>query len=96
MDFNDLFTTSVKDVIKYTQKQYLSPYIFLDIQLFDNEGNRIKSKIDWDTLIVETVDDTKEYQKIIIAIYLDNSYMNEALVTMNNSANSRLNESKTQ
>lgn len=96
MDFNDLFTTSVKDVIKYTQMQYLSPYIFLDIQLFDNEGNRIKSKIDWDTLIVETVDATKEYQKIIIAIYLDNSYMNEALVTMNNSANSRLNESKTQ
>ena len=96
MDFNDLFTTSVKDVIKYTQMQYLSPYIFLDIQLFDNEGNRIKSKIDWDTLIVETVDDTKEYQKIIIAIYIDNSYMNEALVTMNNSTNSRLNESKTQ
>lgn len=96
MDFNDLFTSSIKDVIKYTQKQFLSPYIFLDIQLFDPDQNKIKCKIDWDTLTVETVDETKEYQKIIIAIYMDNTFANEAIVTMNNASSSRINKSETQ
>lgn len=96
MDFNDLFTSSIKDVIKYTQKQFLSPYIFLDIQLFDPGQNKIKCKIDWDSLTVETVDETKEYQKIIIAIYMDNTFANEAIVTMNNASSSRINKSETQ
>ena len=96
MDFNDLFTSSIKDVIKYTQKQFLSPYIFLDIQLFDPDQNKIKCKIDWDSLSVETVDETKEYQKIIIAIYMDNTFANEAIVTMNNASSSRINKSETQ
>lgn len=96
MDFNDLFTSSIKDVIKYTQKQFLSPYIFLDIQLFDPDQNKIKYKIDWDSLTVETVDETKEYQKIIIAIYMDNTFANEAIVTMNNASSSRINKSETQ
>lgn len=96
MDFNDLFTSSIKDVIKYTQKQFLSPYIFLDIQLFDPDQNKIKCKIDWDSLTVETVDETKEYQKIIIAIYMDNTFANEAIVTMNNASSSRINKSETQ
>ena len=96
MDFNDLFTDSVKEVIKYTRDQYLSPYIFLDIKLLDPDGVVIKSKIDWDTLIVESADDSKEYKKILIAIYVDNTYMNETVVTMNNSANQRLNKSITQ
>ena len=96
MDFNDLFTASIKDVIKYTQKQFLSPYIFLDIQLFDPDQNKIKCKIDWDSLTVETVDETKEYQKIIIAIYMDNTFVNEAIVTMNNASSSRINKSETQ
>lgn len=96
MDFNDLFTSSIKDVIKYTQKQFLSPYIFLDIQLFDPDQNKIKCKIDWDTLTVETVDEIKEYQKIIIAIYMDNTFANEAIVTMNNASSSRINKSETQ
>ena len=96
MDFNDLFTSSIKDVIKYTQKQFLSPYIFLDIQLFDPGQNKIKCKIDWDSLTVETVDETKEYQKIIIAIYMDNTFVNEAIVTMNNASSSRINKSETQ
>lgn len=96
MDFNDLFTSSIKDVIKYTQKQFLSPYIFLDIQLFDPDQNKIKCKIDWDILTVETVDETKEYQKIIIAIYMDNTFANEAIVTMNNASSSRINKSETQ
>lgn len=96
MDFNDLFTSSIKDVIKYTQKQFLSPYIFLDIQLFDPDQNKIECKIDWDSLTVETVDETKEYQKIIIAIYMDNTFANEAIVTMNNASSSRINKSETQ
>ena len=95
MDFTDLFTISISEVIKYTKEQFISPNIFIDIHLFDIDGNRLESKIDWDTLMVEVVEE-KKYQKIIIGIYVDNNYLNETIVTMNNSANVRINKSETQ
>lgn len=96
MDFNDLFDVTVREVMEYTKKQFLSPYIFIDIKIYTPEGDILKSKIDWDTLIVETLESEKEYQKVAIAVYIDNTYLNETIVTMNNSSNSRLNTSKTQ
>lgn len=95
MDFTDLFTVSISEVIKYTKEQFISPNIFIDIHLFDIDGNRLESKIDWNTLMVEVVEE-KKYQKIIIGIYVDNNYLNETIVTMNNSANIRMNKSETQ
>ena len=97
IDFNSLFTQTLKDVIKYTREQFLSPYIFIDIDLYDVDGVKIKSKIDWNTLIVDTDDDPdRQYQKIAIGVYIDNTYLNESVVTMNNSSSSRMNRSKTQ
>ena len=97
IDFNSLFTQTIKDVIEYTKEQFLSPYIFIDIDLYDVDGVKIKSKIDWDTLIVDTDDDPdRQYQKIAIGVYIDNTYLNESVVTMNNSSSSRMNRSKTQ
>ena len=95
MDFTELFTVTLTEVIDYTKKQFLSPSIFVDIKLFDNDGNPIPADIDWDTLKVRTNDKNK-YQKIIIGVYIDGNYLNESIVTMNNSANSRLNTSETQ
>lgn len=97
IDFSTLFSTTIQEVIKYTKKQFLSPYIFIDIDLFDVDGIKIKSKIDWDTLIVDTDDDpNRKYEKIAIGIYIDNSYVNEAMTTMNNYSSGRLNVSETQ
>ena len=95
MDFNEVFTTSIKEVIEYTKKQFLSPSMFVDIKLFNVDGGTIPVNIDWDTLKVRTADDNK-YQKIVIGVYIDNIYLNESLVTMNNSANTRMNKSETQ
>lgn len=95
MDFTDLFTTSILDVIEYTKKQFLSPSIFLDIKLFDTEGNPIDYTIDWDTLKVKLIDG-KDYRKIIIGLYVDNIYLNETIVTMNSALDNRLNTSETQ
>ena len=95
MDFNELFTLTIKEVIEYTKKQFLSPSIFVDVKLFDVNGNAIPSDIDWDTLKVKIIDEN-EYQKIVIGVYIDNVYLNESVVTMNNSTDNRFNRSKTQ
>lgn len=95
MDLNQLFTTTIKEVIRYTKNQFISPSIFIDIKLFDIDGNQILVNIDWDTLKIKISDDNK-YQKIIIGVYIDNKYLNESVVTMNNSVNTRLNRSETQ
>lgn len=95
MDFSELFTVELSEVIKYTKDQFISPELFMDIQLFDVDNNRIPCKMNWDTFVVDITDD-KEYQKVIIAIYVDNRYLNETIVTMNNSADRRLNRSETQ
>ena len=72
-------------------------FIFIDIDLYDVDGIKIKSKIDWDTFVLETDDNPdRNYEKIAIGIYIDNSYMNEAMTTMNNYSNGRMNKSKTQ
>ena len=98
MDFNDLIGNELKEVIEYTKEQFLSPKIFIDIKLFDVEGKLIPYNIDWDTLLVTTEPDETErkYQKIAIGVYVDNKYLNESVVTMNNSSNQRFNRSKTQ
>ena len=98
MDFNDLLGVELKEIIKYTKEQFLSPKLFVDIKLFDNEGKLILYDINWDSLIVTTIPDETErkYQKIIIGVYVDNKYMNESIVTINNSSNQRINRSNTQ
>lgn len=95
IDFTQLCTVSLTEIINYTKKQFLSPSLFLDVKLFDDDGKIIPTKVNWDTLTVESTDDEK-YQKVIIAIYADNKYMNETIVTMNNSTDTRLNKSETQ
>lgn len=95
IDFSQLCTVSLEEIIRYTKKQFLSPALFLDPKLFDDDGEEIPIKIDWDKLTLESIND-KKYQKVIIAIYADNKYMNETIVTMNNSTNTRFNKSETQ
>ena len=95
MDFTDVFTIPIREVIEYTKKQFLSPSMFVDIKLFNVEGEVIPMEVDWDTLKVKTADENK-YQKIVIGVYVDNVYLNETIVTMNNSANTRFNRSETQ
>lgn len=91
IDFSSLFNIPVREVLDYTKKQFLSPYIFINIKLFNPEGDLIPFKIDWDTLELESTDESKLYHKVVIAIYLDNSYINETLTIINNSTDNRLN-----
>ena len=68
---------------------------YVDVKLFDVDGNSIPTDIDWDTLKIKTADENK-YQRIIIGVYIDNVYLNESFLTMNNSVNTRFNTSETQ
>lgn len=95
IDFSELFTVTITEVINYTKKQFLSPSMFVDIKLFDTDGNSVPIDIDWDSLRVKIIDKNK-YQKLVIGVYIDNNYLNETIVTMNNSSNIRLNKSETQ
>ena len=96
MEIESLFNPSIRELIDYCNEQFLSPRIFLDIKLYDVESNLIEYEIDWKSLTIDINSNDKEYQKIAIAIYADNSFINETLVTLNNSNNIRLNRSKTQ
>lgn len=95
MDISELFGITTKEVIKYTKKQFISPSIFVDIKLFDVDGNPVPVDIDWNTLKIK-ISDKNEYQKIIIGIYIDNVYLNETVVTMNNSTDHRFNRTEQQ
>ena len=92
----ELFNPTLREVLKYTLDQFLSPKLFIDIKLYDTEQVPIPYDIDWKTLTVTTTDNTRTYQKIVFAIYVDNKYLNDTVVTMNNSADERFNTSKTQ
>lgn len=98
MECQELFNTTLKEVINYTLEQYLSPRLFVDIKLYDIDQEPILYDIDWRNLIIQTKpnESLKKYQKIIIAIYVDNKYLNETVVTMNNSTDERFNKTITQ
>ena len=98
INFEELLDNTLKEVIKYTMDQYISPKIFIDIDLYDTEQKLIPYNIDWKKFIITTeIDETdRKYRKIIIAIYVDNTYLNESIVTINNSSNIRINKTNTQ
>lgn len=95
IDIDELFNISIKEVMEYTKKQFLSPALFIEIKLFDDNGEYIPVEVDWDNLKIKTADDN-EYQKIIIGVYVDKIYLNETLTTMNNFTDNRFNKSETQ
>lgn len=96
MEFLELFNPTMREVLDYTLKQFLSPRLYLDIKLFDEDDIEVPYDIDWETLVVKTKKTNREYQKLAIAIYVDNKYLNDTVVTMNNSSEERFNRSKTQ
>lgn len=96
IEISELFDHTLREVLNYTMDQFLSPNLFVDIKLYDTNQILIPYDIDWKTLTIKTTDNSRKYQKIIFAIYVDNKYLNDTVVTMNNSANERFNRSQTQ
>ena len=96
INMEELFDTTLKEVFKYTLNQFLSPKLFIDIKLYDPNQVLIPYDIDWETLVIKTKDDSREYQRIVIAIYIDTKYLNETVATINNISNERINKTNTQ
>lgn len=83
IDLRELFTSntdSINKVIEYCKKRYISPDIFIDIQVYDNM-KPIKTNIDWTNMKLFApagrVDDIS-----YIAIYINLQYLNETIINM--------------
>lgn len=81
IDFKELFEGEIKQIIDYTKNMNLSPSIFIDIQIYHN-GEKMKSEIDWNTLILKTEESTTKLVSYII-IYCDLEYINNTLKILN-------------
>ena len=90
IDFSKLLNKDMMDIIEYTTSQYLSPSIYIDIELF-NMYEKINYKIDWDTLTAKLYGPCKN--NVIIQIYVDNTYINEQMVSKDKLQQSRLKKS---
>lgn len=71
--------TDIQKIIRYNKEQFINSNIFLDIKLF-NDGLEVPCHVDWDTY--EFFSECTLRSKIsTMAIYVDNAYINEYLVT---------------
>jgi len=85
--FEDLIG-DLRDIIEYTKSLYLSPSLFMDIKLF-NDNIEKDISIDWENMLLKT---KKLMTNTIshISIYVDTEYMNDQLINMKKYNESRL------
>lgn len=74
IDMDELFEGELRRMINNHKKRFVSPAVFMDIQLF-NDGCQMNSYMDWDTM---TLSCKEPVNKLIstIAIYVDLDYLN--------------------
>lgn len=83
IDFKELFdeNSDIRKVIDHTMSLYISPAIFMDIKLYNN-NKEVPYDIDWCTLVMRPKE-ILQHVKSHISIYLDTKYFNEHLISLN-------------
>lgn len=92
IDFAPLLTnTYIWDVIKYNNKVYISSGVFLDFQLLCN-GEKLEWDMDWYTLVMKVKFPENKIMdnNIFIAIYVNNTYVNETKILIKNINGNRI------
>lgn len=82
IDFKQLFdeSTEIGRLIKHNKSMMISSSIFLDFKLYNN-GEEMKYEMDWESLILTTID--KPVHKITnIIIYTDLKYINNEMLNI--------------
>lgn len=91
INISSIFTKELLSYIEESKKCYLSPSIFIDFKLFDNEGNELKYEIDWENYILNIIGPISDDRKCILVIYIDGNYINSNKINNNKLNESRLN-----
>lgn len=81
IDFNELLKGELLDIINYTKSVYLSPSLFIDFIVFNNDSF-IDYSIDWDKNTL-TLKKMCTHPGFIIGIYTDLSYINNVKIHHN-------------
>lgn len=82
IDFNELIHGELLDIINYTKSVYLSPSLFMDFIIFNNETFVGYDSIDWENNTL-TVNEMCTHPGFIIGIYVDMSYVNNVRIHHN-------------
>ena len=85
--FDDLMG-DLRKVIEVTKAQYLSPSLFIEFKLF-NENKEIEIETDWNNLTLSTkvpMNNIKSY----LVMYVDRVYLHEQLIKLKNQENERI------
>lgn len=74
INMDELFEGELRMMIENHKKRFVSPAVFMDIQLF-NDGTKVNSYMNWDDMTLEC---DARVRKLIstIAIYIDLDYLN--------------------
>lgn len=78
IDLNELFDGELSQISNYLVSKFISPSVFIDIQLYSG-GMKLDTDINWDDMILHADNPT---DKLIstIAIYIDLEYLNSLRV----------------
>lgn len=74
IDMDELFEGELRRMIENHKKRFVSPAVFMDIQLF-NDGCQMDSYMDWDNMTLYCNDPVNKLISTI-AIYVDLDYLN--------------------
>lgn len=79
IDLNELFDGELSQIANYLTSKFISPSIFIDVQIYSN-GMKLKDvNIDWGSMKLSAFNPT---EKLIstLAIYIDLEYLNSVRV----------------
>ena len=81
IDFNELLKGELLDIVNYTRSIALSPSLFLDFIIFNNDSYK-GYKIDWENNTL-TLTEKCDHPGFIIGIYADMGYINNVKIHHN-------------
>lgn len=81
--------TDIQKMVKWNNQQSINSDIFMDIKLYNN-GNFVESKINWLTGEFDSAVPL-EWEKSVMAIYINREYLNTQLIEMNQYYKDRVN-----
>ena len=81
IDFNELLKGELLDIVNYTKSVALSPSLFLDFIIFNNDSYK-NYELDWERNFL-TLTEKCDHPGFIIGIYADMSYINNVRIHHN-------------
>ena len=91
IDLNELFNGELSMISQYLIKRFISPAVFLDVQIYVN-GGRLNTHIDWGDMKLHAFNPSDKLVSTI-AIYVDLNYLNTFRTESYGDTSSKINPS---